>query len=135
MVSIPKAFEGTFDGEGDVFRAAVEAGGAGAVVLAGEVEAELGGDDQIFAEGGEGRTEEFFIGEGAVDFEPVSKKVMPRSTAAWRRAVISVMSLGEDRRRRTCPCSPGRGSPGDLEAFAEGAGLHGDILSVEGGNP
>jgi len=45
-----------------------------ATLLAGvTVESEFGGDDDLAAERGEGFADEFFIGEGAVDFGRVEE--------------------------------------------------------------
>ncbi len=67
-----EALEGGFDDLLDVFGLAV-GGGPLAVVVGVGLKAELGGDDDIFAEGREGFADDFFIDVGAVDFGGVEE--------------------------------------------------------------
>ena len=68
LQSLERAFHGTLD----LFRRAI--GSLGATSSVGiDIESELGGDDDLFAEGREGLADEFLIGEGAVDLRGVEE--------------------------------------------------------------
>ena len=90
----------------DVLGAAVEAAAGLAVRV--EFEAELGGDDDLVAEGREGFADEFFVGEGAVDFGGVEEGDAALDGGADERDHL-VLRLWAGRRRSSCPCSRGRG--------------------------
>ena len=112
----------------DVIGAGVETGrgfhGA-AIELRGNVPAELGGDDDVVADVVEGFAEELFVGEWAVDFGGVEE-----GDAAVDGGVEEVDAglfvVGGAEAEAEAHAAEAEG--GDLEVFAESAGLHEWVL-------